>query len=253
MNDNIINLPDLELLSKEETRFYIEAAQNGDKTALDKLVKHNLKLVLKVTYRFKNSGYDLQDLFQIGVIGLIKAIKNFDLTRNLRLSTYAVAKILGEIRLHLRDDSIIKVSRSLKKTARVIKKSEEELGKKLNRSPTIGELAEKTGISRNKIVQALEADRGPASIYQPINPENGADLFLIDKLREKKEKSSLESTEKISLIESIRELDPRSRKIIYYRYFKDMTQEQIAEKIGVSQVQISRLEKKILNKLKEAL
>ncbi len=253
MNYNIINLPEVELLSKKETREYIKKAQQGDKEALDILVKHNLKLVLKVTYRFKNSGYDLQDLFQIGVVGFIKAVKNFDLNRNLRLSTYAVAKILGEIRLHLRDDNIIKVSRSLKKTARIIKATEEELENKLNRSPTISELAEETGFSRTKIVQALEADKGPTSIYKPLNVEEGKGLYLIDSLKEEKEKTNYGKTEKLSLIESIRNLDERSRKIVYYRYFKDMTQQEIAEKIGVSQVQISRLEKKILNKLKEAL
>mgnify|MGYP006311054427 CR=1 FL=1 len=160
---------------------------------------------------------------------------------------------MGEIRLHLRDDNIIKVSRSLKKTARIVKKREEELKKELNRSPTIGELVEKTGFSRSKIIQSLEAVRSPASIYQPLNKEDGADLFLIDRIKENKKEEFMEETDKISLIETIRQLDERSRRIIYYRYFKDMTQSQIAEKIGVSQVQISRLEKKILNKLKEAL
>ena len=253
MSHDIIDLPDVELLSREETRKLIKSAQEGDSQALDKLVKHNLRLVLKVTYRFKNYDYDLQDLFQIGVIGFIKAVNNFDLDRNLRLSTYAVSRILGEIRLHVRDDGMIKVSRSLKKIARDVRKKEEEMAKKLKRAPTIGELVEETGYEREKIIQALEANKGPTSIYQTIHEQDGSKLYLVDRIKEETTEEGIEEVDKLTLVQNIRELDERSRKIIFYRYFEDMTQQEIAERIGVSQVQVSRLEKKILNKLKEAL
>ena len=253
MSHDIIDLPDVELLSREETRKLIKSAQEGDSQALDKLVKHNLRLVLKVTYRFKNYDYDLQDLFQIGVIGFIKAVNNFDLDRNLRLSTYAVSRILGEIRLHVRDDGMIKVSRSLKKIARDVRKKEEEMTKKLKRAPTIGELVEETGYEREKIIQALEANKGPTSIYQTIHEQDGSKLYLVDRIKEETTEEGIEEVDKLTLVQNIRELDERSRKIIFYRYFEDMTQQEIAERIGVSQVQVSRLEKKILNKLKEAL
>jgi RNA polymerase sporulation-specific sigma factor len=253
MSYNIIDLPDVDLLNREETQKYIKAAQKGDSQALDKLVKHNLKLVLKVTYRFKNYNYDLQDLFQIGVIGFIKAVKNFDLTRNLRLSTYAVSRILGEIRLFVRDEGMIKVSRSLKKIARDVRKKEEEMKKRLSRDPTINEIVEETGYEREKILQALEANKGPTSVYQTIHQEDGSKLYLIDRIKEKSGEQGIEEVDKMTLVENIKQLDERSRKIIFYRYFEDMTQQDIADKIGVSQVQISRLERKILNKLKEAL
>ena len=253
MSHDIIDLPDVELLNREETRKLIKKAQEGDSQALDKLVKHNLRLVLKVTYRFKNYNYDLQDLFQIGTIGFIKAVKNFDLSRNIRLSTYAVSRILGEIRLHVRDDGMIKVSRTLKKIARDVRKKEEEMEKKLNREPTISELVEETGYEKEKIIQALEANKGPTSIYQTIHQEDGSKLYLIDRLKEESEEEGIEDADRVTLVEKIKDLDERSRKIIFYRYFEDMTQQEIADRIGVSQVQVSRLEKKILNKLKKAL
>ncbi|AZO95614.1 SigB/SigF/SigG family RNA polymerase sigma factor [Halocella sp. SP3-1] len=253
MNYNMIDLPDLKLLSEEETRYYIRLAQQGDKFALEKVVEHNLRLVLKVSYRFKNSGYDLQDLFQVGVIGIIKAVEGFDLERGIKFSTYAVAKIIGEIRLHLRDDGLIKVSRSLKKIARVVRQKEEELSKKNNQSPSISELASETGYSREDIIQALEADKNPASIYQTINPDSNNDLYLLDSLANKSAEKEIDNFDKLELVEVLRRLDKRSRKIIFLRYFEDKTQQEIAEEIGVSQVQVSRLEKKILKELRMSL
>lgn len=253
MNNRIIDLPDVRLLGEEETRELIKSAQNGDQNALDKLVKHNLKLVLKITYRYKNSGYNLQDLFQIGVIGLIKAIKGFDLSKDVKLSTYAVSRIIGQIRLHLRDEGIIKVSRKLKKIAKIIKHKEEELKKKWGRSPTINELVQETGYSREEIVQALEANKGTQSIFQTIYEDNGSELLLLDSLKDKTEDTNVDELNKVELVDLLKKLDKRSRKIIYLRYFEDKTQQEIGEEIGVSQVQVSRLEKKILHKLKESL
>lgn len=253
MNYSMIDLPDVELLSREETRYNIKLAQEGDKNALDKLVKHNLKLVLKVTYRFKNSGYDLQDLFQIGVIGLIKAVKGFDLSRDIRFSTYAVSRIIGEIRLHLRDDGLIKVSRSLKKIAREVKQKEEEMKKNLNRSPSIGELAKETGYTKSEIIQAMEASKSPASIYQTIHEDDGNNLFLVDSLEENTAESGISNLDKLELVEVLKKLDERSRLLIFLRYFEDKTQQEIADYLGISQVQVSRLEKKILAELRQSL
>lgn len=253
MNYNIIDLPQVELLDEETTRKYLKEAQNGDKEALDKLVEHNLKLVLKITYRFKNRDYNLQDLFQIGVIGLIKAIEAFDLNKDNKFSTYAFSRIIGEIRLHLRDDGIINVSRSLKKIAREVKKIEEKLEKKYNRSPTLEELVEKTGYSRDKIIQALEANKNPASLYQTTYEDEGSELHLIDSLEDDSQNQNLSNVDKITLVELLKKLDQRSRKIIYMRYFEDKTQSEIGEKLGISQVQVSRLERKIIKKLKKEI
>src|SRR5690554_6017082 len=253
MNYDMFDLPDLELLNEKETRLYITLVKQGDDEALRKLVEHNLKLVLKVTYRFKNTEYDLQDLFQIGVIGLIKAARAFDLERGVKFSTYAVSKIIGEIRLHLRDDGIIKVSRSLKKIARVVRQKEDELKKKSGYTPSINELEEETGFKKEDIIRALEANKKPASIYQTINNNGESKLYLIDRIEDKKSEFEYGELDKLELVEVLRRLDTRSRKIIFMRYFEDRTQQEVAEEIGVSQVQISRLEKKILSRLRETL
>ncbi|MFW5981562.1 MAG: SigB/SigF/SigG family RNA polymerase sigma factor [bacterium] len=253
MNYSMINLPDLELLDDQQTASFIKKAQAGDKEALNTVVEHNLKLVLKVTYRFKNTGYELQDLFQIGVIGLIKAVHGFDLDRGFKFSTYAVSKIIGEIRLYLRDDGMIKVSRSLKKIARIIRKKEEELKKNLNRSPSIGELSAATEIPKEEIIKALEANKNPTSIYKTINNNSEKEISLLDSLEDEQAEEDISNFDKLELVEILRALDSRSKKIIYMRYFEDKTQREIADEIGVSQVQISRLEKKILKELREAL
>ena len=252
-NFKIMDIPDLPLLEEDVTRDLIKKAQNGDAKARDRLVKHNLKLVLKIAHRFKNEDYSLQDLFQIGVIGLIKAIKGFDLNRNVKFSTYAFSRITGEIRLHLRDDGPIKVSRKLKKISRILRKKREELKQVNNREPTISELVEATGYSREKIVQAFEASKNPASIYKPFCGEEGEELLLLDNLQSKQVDGEITETDKLNLMEIIKELDERDKKIIYFRYFEDKTQEEIGKEIGVSQVQVSRLEKKILAELKEKL
>ncbi len=251
MNNDIINLPDLELLTEEETRLYIKNAQEGDRKALNKIIEHNLKLVLKMTYRFKNTKYNLQDLFQVGVIGLIKAVKGFDLDRNIKFSTYAVSRILGEIKLHMRDEGIIKVSRNLKKIARIVRKKEEEFKQKYNREATLNEIAKETDFKKQEIMQALEANKYPVSIYDAVHEEEGQQLYLIDNLEDEKSREDIENINRITLYNLIKELKDRERKIIFLRYFKGKTQEEIGEEIGISQVQVSRLEKKILKLLRK--
>lgn len=254
MKYNIIDLPDVPLLDEEETRDCIKKAQNGDEKALDKLVEHNLRLVLKITYRFKNTSYDLQDLFQIGVVGLIKAVHGFDLNRGVKFSTYAVSRIIGQIRLHLRDDGIIKVSRSLKKLAREVKKKQEELSQKLNRSPSINELADELEYEKEDIIRALEANKNPHSLFQSIHDDEGKKLTLLDGIEDDKyDNREFSSLSKIALRQELENLNKRERLIIFLRYFKGKTQKEIGEVIGVSQVQVSRLERKILNKIKDKL
>ncbi|NLM98316.1 MAG: sigma-70 family RNA polymerase sigma factor [Halanaerobiaceae bacterium] len=249
-----IKLPDLELLSDEETNRYIKLAQEGDESSLDKLVEHNLRLVLKISCRFKNLGFELEDLFQVGVIGLIKAAKAFDIQRGVKFSTYAVSKIIGEIRLYIRDDGIIKVSRSIKNMASIVRKKEEELKSILKRPPSISELSAATELTKEDIVMALEAQRVPSSIYQKVSNDNEKNnTYLLDFLSNEKNKEDIDSFDKLELIELIRSLEPRSRKIIFMRYFEDKTQQEVAEEIGVSQVQVSRLEKRILRELRESL
>lgn len=243
-----LNIPELPLLDEEETKSLIKKAQNGNEKALDRLVRHNLRLVLKIAHRYKNSQVAFPDLFQIGVVGLIKAIKGFELERNVKFSTYAFSRIMGEIRLFLRDKGSVKVSRSLKKIARILRKKREELKKKLNREPTLKELEKETGLDREKIVRALEAVQNPTSLYKTINKGEEKGLRLIDNLAQEV-KGEFSREEKLNLQECLKNLDPRSRRIIYLRYFEDKTQQEIGEEIGVSQVQVSRLEKKILNRL----
>ncbi|MFW6380987.1 MAG: sigma-70 family RNA polymerase sigma factor [Bacillota bacterium] len=245
---NIIELPECEVLAEKEIRRLLERAQKGDEGACDRVVKHNLKLVLKVVYRFKNCGYELEDLFQIGVIGLMKAVSGFDLKRNVRFSTYAFAKILGEIRLFLRDEGSIKASRSLKKIGRIVRNQEEELTQKLNKRPTLEELSAATGFSREQIVQALELRQEPASLFEEIGDSKGKELYLMDNLS-----ADRDNFNRLELMEALRELDERSRQIVFLRYFQDKTQAEIGEVLGISQVQVSRLEKKILEKLRYIL
>jgi len=250
LDNNIIDLPGVKLLKEEETKNYIEKAQQGNSKALNKLIKHNIRLVLKMTYRFKNSKYDLQDLFQIGVIGLMKAVNGFDLERKVKFSTYAVSRILGEIKLHMRDEGIIKVSRNLKKIVRIVRKKEEEYRKKHNKEPTINEIIAETDFTKQEIITAIEANKYPASIYQTIYEEDGNELCLLDSMEDEKARDNIENLDRITLYNLIKGLDKRERKIIYLRYFKDKTQAEIGKEIGVSQVQVSRLEKKILTELR---
>ncbi len=253
MDNNIIDLPGVNLLKEKETKNYIKKAQHGNSKALNKLIKHNLRLVLKMTYRFKNSKYDLQDLFQIGVIGLIKAVKGFDLERNVKFSTYAVSRILGEIKLFMRDEGIIKVSRNLKKIGRIVRKREEEYKKKYGRAPTINEISEITGFTKQKIIRAMEANKYPTSINKEIYEKEGQKLYLVDSIEDEEARDKIENLDRVTLYNLIQNLEKRERKIIYLRYFEDKTQAEIGKEIGVSQVQVSRLIKKILAELRKKI
>ncbi|SJZ62175.1 SigF/SigG family RNA polymerase sporulation sigma factor [Selenihalanaerobacter shriftii] len=247
-----LNIPDKDLLSDEETKELLVKAQAGDQDAKEKLVTHNLKLILKVAHRFSNSNYNYEELFQIGSIGLLKAIERFDLDRDVKFSTYAVPLIIGEIKRFLRDDDPVKVSRRVKHRAYQVNKIKEELTTKLNREPTIGEIAEELGIDKEEIVIALEAVQDPTSIYSPIYEEEGSTIELIDQLAASSEGYERE-IDRLDLEKIIKELKPRQKLILKLRYFDELTQTEVAERIGVSQVQVSRLERKIIKIIREEL
>lgn len=243
---------DTELLSHKETMELIKKAQKGDMDAKDKLVKHNIGLVKSVMRGFTNRGYEVDDLFQIGSIGLLKAIEKFDTSFDVKFSTYAVPMIAGEIKRFLRDDGIIKVSRSLKQTANKVKYSQEKLAKKLGREPTIQEISDELNIDKEEIVMALESSYHPDYLYDIIHEKEGNPLYLIDKLslEEDNEKDILD---RIVLQELLSELKERDRQVILLRYFKDKTQMEVADILGISQVQVSRIEKRIIMEMKKKL
>ncbi|KNF09266.1 RNA polymerase sigma-F factor SigF [Gottschalkia purinilytica] len=244
--------PMYELLDHEETIELINKAQQGDETAQSKLVEHNLGLVKSVLKRFLNRGYEVEDLYQIGCIGLLKAIQKFDTSYEVRFSTYAVPMIIGEIKRFLRDDGIIKVSRSLKQTATKANMAKEKLTKKLGREPNIQEISEEIDITKEEIVMALDANHQPDYLYDIIHQSDGSPIHLIDKVMATENKDS-EIIDKITLKQLLGQLKPRDRQIIIMRYFKDKTQTEIANMLGISQVQVSRIEKKVLENMKNLL
>ncbi|MGM0472218.1 MAG: SigF/SigG family RNA polymerase sporulation sigma factor [Bacillota bacterium] len=246
-----LNLPDRELLSTTETKKLLAQAQSGDQEAKERLVNHNLKLVLKIAHRFANSNYHYQELFQIGSIGLLKAIDRFDLEREVKFSTYAVPLIIGEIKRFLRDDDPVKVSRSLKAKAYRINQVKEELTGQLKREPTISELADEVELTKEEIINALEAMQQPTSIYTPVFEDDGQPLELIDQLAASSEE--IAEVDRLALEEVITNLKTREKLILKLRFFAEQTQEEVAARIGVSQVQVSRLEKQIINQIRREL
>ncbi|MBU5265355.1 RNA polymerase sporulation sigma factor SigF [Virgibacillus proomii] len=246
MNVNVKRNNKTETLTDEEVKQLIEKSQQGDKAARDILVEKNMRLVWSVVQRFINRGYDPDDLFQIGSIGLIKSIDKFDLSYDVRFSTYAVPMIIGEIQRFIRDDGTIKVSRSLKETGNRIRKKKDELTKQLGRSPTVHEIAKAIDISAEEVVHAQEAAKSPQSIHETVFENDGDPITLLDQISDQDTKWF----EKLTLQEAIRVLSERERLIVYLRYYKDQTQSEVAERLGISQVQVSRLEKKILEEMK---
>ena len=241
-----------EAFNYDDNSQLILLAKQGDKKAMDTLIEMNLPLVSSISKKFLNSGYDYEDIFQIGSIGLVKAIKNFDNKFNVKFSTYAVPMIIGEIKRFIRDDGIIKVSRNVKSLARKIHFDRENLTKKLGREPSVDELSEYTGIEKEDIVFAIESANGLSYLYDTIHQDDGSPVLLIDKLSENGEEDS-GMINKIALKEALRGLDEKARQIIMLRYFKDKTQVQVAKLLGISQVQVSRIEKKVLMQMKSKL
>ena len=239
------------LLSHEETLDLIDKVQRtGDEQAKEILIENNLGLVRSVVSKFLNIGYDRDDLFQLGSIGLIKAIYKFDPRFNVKFSTYAVPMILGEIKRYLRDDGMVKVSRSLKQIAIKAKTTSEILSKKLGREPSIEELAKELDVEKEDLVMAMESNFSVEYLHGVIHEEEGSPICLIDKISQKGESEEEKVVENILLKEVLGKLEKRERQIIMLRYFEDRTQSEIGELLNISEVQVSRIEKKVLSKLK---
>ncbi|HHY71692.1 MAG TPA: RNA polymerase sporulation sigma factor SigF [Bacillus bacterium] len=237
-------------LKDHEVKELIEKSQVGDQEARDLIVQKNMRLVWSVVQRFINRGYEPDDLFQIGCIGLLKSVDKFDLSYDVKFSTYAVPMIIGEIQRFIRDDGTVKVSRSLKETGNKIRKIKDDLTKKLGRAPTVTEIADELEISPEDVVLAQEASRTPSSIHETVYENDGDPITLLDQIADHSEAKWFD---KIALQEAIRSLDERERLIVYLRYYKDQTQSEVAGRLGISQVQVSRLEKKILQQMKEQM
>lgn len=246
-----MRLPRFPLLSEEETMHYLQKTREGDREARETLINSHIKLVFNLVKRFENRGCEVEDLFQIGSIGLIKAIDNFDLDHQVKFSTYAVPMIIGEIRRFLRDSGAVKVSRSVKETAIKVRQAEDRLAKEMGHEPTVGEIAESLGIPKEEVVAAMEAVQIPTSIYETFYQDDGDPIYVLDQLSSQTaDESWLDS---IALKEVLDKLPSRLRQVLVLRYFEDQTQCQVAARLGVSQVQVSRLEKQALEQAKELL
>lgn len=235
-----------------DTALYIKRAHDGDKEARDLLVTENLGLIWSIVRRFAGRGYEMEDLFQIGTIGLMKAIDKFDLSMDVKLSTYAVPMIMGEIRRFLRDDGMLKVSRPIKELAMKAGMAREKLEFSLGREPTLEEIANAVGASREEVAVSFEAGAEVESIYRPVSKEDEGGSCLLDKLAEPSSENE-ELLNRLVLENLIGELNPQERQVIIGRYFENKTQTAIAETLGISQVQVSRMEKKILREMREKL
>ena len=245
-----VNTSKLPILKNKEKEALFNRILDGDLEARDEYIHGNLRLVLSVIQRFSNSGEMVDDLFQVGCVGLIKAIDNFDITQNVKFSTYAVPMIIGEIRRYLRDNNAIRVSRSLRDKAYKALQVRDQLINKNSKEPTIAEISKELNLSKEDIVFALDAIQDPISLFEPIYQDSGDAIFVMDQVSD--EKSIDESwIEGIALREGLRKLNDREKLILTLRFFKGKTQMEVAEEIGISQAQVSRLEKTALKHMQK--
>lgn len=247
-----VNTSKLPVLNNSEMKELFEKMRVGDDEdeARQKLINGNLRLVLSVIQRFNNRGEYVDDLFQVGCVGLIKAIDNFDLSQNVKFSTYAVPMIIGEIRRYLRDNNSIRVSRSLRDIAYKALQIRDELVEKNSREPAISEIAEKLDVSEEQVVFALDAIQDPVSLFEPIYHDGGDPIFVMDQISDEKNQDRT-WLEEIAIKEGLHRLSSREKLIVNLRFFKGKTQMEVAEEIGISQAQVSRLEKAALSQLKK--
>ncbi len=250
-----VNTNSLKVLSEEEKKRLIGLIHNGTpeerKKAREEMINGNLKLVLSVIQKFVTRGENLDDLFQVGVIGLIKAIDNFDPSLDVRFSTYGVPMVCGELRRYLRDNNSIRVSRSMRDTAYHAMQIKEELTNLKGREPTIEEIAEKMGVDKQQVVLSLEAIVEPMSLYEPVFSEGTDTIYVMDQVGDSTDDNDW--LEEIAIKEAIKNLSDREKKILNLRYFKGKTQMEVADEIGISQAQVSRIEKGALNSIKKDL
>ena len=247
-----VNTAKLPLLKAADKEALFAKIREGDTAARETYIEGNLRLVLSVIKRFSGSAENVDDLFQIGCIGLIKAIDNFDVSLNVKFSTYAVPMIIGEIRRFLRDNNCIRVSRSLKDTAYKAIYAKEMLLKKNMKDPTLSEIAEEIGISKEDIVYALDAIQNPMSLYEPVFTDGGDTLYVMDQISDKKNKEE-RWIENLALREAMQRLNSREKHIIELRFYEGKTQMEVAQEIGISQAQVSRLEKNALKSMRNYL
>ena len=247
-----VNTASLPLLTNEEKEELFRRIKEGDEQARELYIKGNLRLVLSVIRRFQNSSENADDLFQIGCIGLIKAIDNFDTTLQVKFSTYAVPMIIGEIRRYLRDNNSIRVSRSLRDIAYKAIYTRENYMKQYLREPTVTEIAQEIGIEKEMIVYAMDAIQNPVSLFEPVYTEGGDTLYVMDQISDKKNKEE-RWIENLSLREAMQRLNNREKHIIELRFYEGKTQMEVAQEIGISQAQVSRLEKNALKSMRNYL
>ena len=243
-----INTNEIKVLKEKEKMDLLRKARNGDKKAREELINCNLRLVLSVIQRFQNRGESMDDLFQVGVIGLIKAIDNFNLDLDVKFSTYAVPMCIGEIRRFLRDDNPVRVSRSMRDTAYKAMQVKETLINKNQKEPTIEEIAKELGMKKSDVVLALEAIVDPVSLYEPVYNDGGDTIYVMDQVGD----SNCDSDwiDEIMIKDEIENLDNRERNILYLRFMQGKTQMEVAKEVGISQAQVSRLEKNALKRIK---
>lgn len=245
-----VNTSKLPVLTNAQMRDLFARMQNGEVGARDQLITGNLRLVLSVIQRFNNRGEYVDDLFQVGCIGLMKAIDNFDLSQNVKFSTYAVPMIIGEIRRYLRDNNPIRVSRSLRDVAYKALQVRDGLVSKLSREPTVQEIADELKLPLEEIVFALDAIQEPVSLFEPLYHDGGDPIFVMDQVSDERHQDS-QWLEGVSIREALRRLNDRERLILTLRFFEGKTQMEVAEEIGISQAQVSRLEKAALSHMRK--
>lgn len=244
-----VNTSELPVLSNEEKKILLEEIKKGDLEAREKFVNGNLRLVLSVIKRFKNRGENADDLFQIGCIGLIKAIDNFDLNQNVQFSTYAVPMIIGEIRRYLRDNNSIRVSRSIRDLAYKALAVKDKILREENREATIEEIAKQLGVEREEVAMSFDAIQDPVSLQEPAFSDGTDNVFVLDQVKDTKNTDELWA-ENITVAEAMKKLSEKEKKIISKRFFEGRTQMEVAEEIGISQAQVSRLEKNAIDRIK---
>ena len=247
-----INTAKLKVLSDEEKRELLIKTKNGDAAARQELILGNFRLVLSIVQRFTNRKENLDDLFQVGCIGLVKAVDNFNIDLDVKFSTYAVPMIIGEIRRYLRDNNAIRISRSVRDLAYRSLQAREELMREKESDPTVEEIAARIGEKKEAVVRALEAIIEPISLYEPVYSEGGDSIYVIDQLSDNTSSEEI-WLENIALREAMKHLNEREKKIIQLRYYKNKTQMEIAEEIGISQAQVSRLEKGALEHMRHRI
>lgn len=247
-----VNTARLKVLKNDETMELLRKTKSGDQEARRQLIEGNLRLVLSVIQRFASRGENVDDLFQVGCVGLIKAIDNFDVDKPVRFSTYGVPMIIGEIRRYLRDNSAIRVSRSMRDTAYRVLQVRDRFIAENQREPTVEQIAKELDISREEVVFAMDAIVDPVSLYEPVYDHGGDAICVMDQLRDTRDTDE-DWTDRIALKEAMKRLDPRERRILSLRFYEGKTQMEVSAEVGISQAQVSRLEKGAINTIKKNL